>query len=173
MLSPKIIRQAIVTGLTGITDAGANVFDSRMPPWQPSELPALTVYSQLAVETNLSMGNPFVRRTETVVVEASVSGTSDVDTAEALDDLEAQVKAFILTDTTWSGDLEKINSITVQRRRDIESAKRTMMAQIAIDLSYVIAYEPVVPDDLETIHLEVVEPTATPRVRATYEDLEV
>jgi len=168
MVNPKTLRQAIVTGLTGATSAGASVYDSRMSPWQPSELPALTVYSQSANEQNLSISSAFMRRIETIVVEAIVSGTVDADVASDLDDLEDQVKTFLLTNQTWSADIEKIGSIAVKRGRDIESGKRTMISQIGIQVEYVVAYEPVIGDDLDTVDLTVDEPTDTPQVEAIY-----
>ena len=167
-LTPKNIRTDIVTRLTGQTSCGTRVYDSRMPPWQPGELPAITVYSGGHTDQSISLGSPVYRRTEQIVIELIHEGSADAALAGALDNDEQLVKEVLLMAPDWVSQFENVDRISVQRGRDIESDHRRMLSRITFEIEYVAAFEPVIADDFTKVELTVDEPALTTEVVATY-----
>ena len=99
----QLIRDNIVTTLTGLTTTGARVYPSRVYPIGEAALPGLSVYTNSENIAYQSMKPPrTLERTLTVTVEAYVKGVSGFD--DSIDTIMSEVEAALYTDITRGGN---------------------------------------------------------------------
>ena len=107
------IRNTVATTLTGLTTTGPRVHPSRLWPLQPTDLPALLVYTtsdQVDYERS-TIGRPrTLWRELELVVEARAAGTAGLD--DQLDQIEAEVITALNLDPTLGGIAKDIELAT-------------------------------------------------------------
>lgn len=111
----KLIRDNLVTSLTGLTTTKKNVFASRVHPLAAHRLPGLAIYTNSENIDYRTMNPPrTLIRTMSVNVEIYVKAASTFD--DDIDKIVAEVEAALYTDLTRGGHAEdtKITSLDVQ-----------------------------------------------------------
>lgn len=111
----KLIRDNIVTSLTGLSSTGSNVYASRVYPLTANKLPGLAIYTNSEQVQYRTMAPPrTLIRTMTVNVEIYVKAVTTFD--DDIDTVVAEVEAALHTDLTRGGYAEdtKITSLDVQ-----------------------------------------------------------
>lgn len=111
---------AIVTALTGATDAGARVYHARTSSLSPQAgdgFPAILVWHGPSDDENIldACATPAeFTKTWQVTIDMRVvvgASTSDDDLDAALDTLEEQVRAVLLGSVAWSSGLDEFEQI--------------------------------------------------------------
>ena len=98
----KLIRDDVVTTLTGLTTTGSNIYRSRVYPLSASKLPGITIYTKSdASEYATNVRPRTILRTLTVVVEAYVQALSDYDSQ--LDTIAVEIEEALAVDVTRGG----------------------------------------------------------------------
>ncbi len=99
------IRALLVTRLNGanITDAGLNVFSSRVTAYEAGQLPAINITSGSETVERGAMGNP-PTLDRTVNMRFDVIAQAGDGTADALDRICAQIETRLLPGS-WSSAL--------------------------------------------------------------------
>ena len=111
----KLIRDNIVTSLTGLTTTGSNVYASRVHPLAANKLPGLAVYTNSEQIQYRTISLPRTQsRTITINVEIYVKAVATFD--DDIDTVVAEVEAALYTDVTRGGYAEdtKVTSLDVQ-----------------------------------------------------------
>lgn len=133
----KLIRQAVVTQLTGVTSAEARVFKARTVPFKQAELPALAVYTpDEEVETTRSTAPRELERTLQLVVEGVTASGSPSDVDDTADDLSAQVEAALDADTTLNGTATDTLLTRVESDVFSESGKNHGLVRMTFTVFY-------------------------------------
>jgi hypothetical protein len=159
------LRQETVERLAGLP-VFKHVYDSRLPQLKRELLPALRVYTS-ATSQGLSISIPEFRTTAALVVQIVCEDTTDAKIAERVDRYCELVKARLLRDGKWLQLFERVLSIDTDIERSVEGESRTTTATLTFSLQYTEAWEPYVPDWLESmkIEIDVISPAADPNVR--------
>lgn len=98
----KLIRDNVVTTLTGLSTTGSKIYRSRVYPLAANKLPGLTIYTKSdASEYATNVRPRTLLRTLTVSVEAYVQAKTDYDSA--LDTISAEIEAALAVDVTRGG----------------------------------------------------------------------
>ena len=98
----KLIRDDVVTTLTGLTTTGTNIYRSRVYPLAANKLPGITIYTKSdASEYATNVRPRTILRTLTVVVEAYVQALSDYDSQ--LDTIAVEIEEALAADVTRGG----------------------------------------------------------------------
>lgn len=130
----KAIRHAIADVLKGNTDAGDNVFPSRVRPIWSTELPYIAVYTRDESAEIFNASPRELRRTLTVAIEIGAKGDDAFD--DALDDIAHQIERIMSENQTLDG----IASDIVLSRTDIELAAEGDKQHGGAVLSYDVTY---------------------------------
>lgn len=98
----KVIRDAVVAALTGLTSTGSNVHATRTQPLEAGHLPALCVYTldENSELHNMGPGRSLLRDLS-LVVEAVAQANGEID--DTLDQIALEVEAAMNADTTFGG----------------------------------------------------------------------
>lgn len=118
----KIIRDAVVTALTGLASTGSNVFATRRYPVAAAQLPALCVYTLSEDSEVDSMGtNRSLLRTLDMIIEAVTQVNDTLD--NTLDQLCLEVETALGLDPTLGGRVHDCNlaSTRIAIRGDAEA----------------------------------------------------
>jgi hypothetical protein len=142
------------------------VFDSRQPQLRRDMLPAVRIYTA-ATAQGLSISIPEFRVTENLVVQIVAEDITDARSAARVDLLCEAAKERLLCDPKWLVLFERVLSIDTEIERNIEGESRTTIATLTFSLQCTEAYEPVIPDRLEKIKVDVdvIDPAADPNIR--------
>ena len=98
----KLIRDDVVTTLTGLATTGTNIYRSRVYPLAANKLPGITIYTKSdASEYATNVRPRTILRTLTVVVEAYVQALSDYDSQ--LDTIAVEIEEALAADVTRGG----------------------------------------------------------------------
>ena len=98
----KLIRDNVVSTITGLATTGANVFRSRVYANEETKLPCLCVYTlNEAAERTAMNGNQILRELE-VLVEAYAKAKADLD--NTLDNIAVEVEEALAVDPTRNGN---------------------------------------------------------------------
>src|SRR5580704_363675 len=143
-----------------------HVYDSRLPQLRRDLLPALRVYTS-ASSQSLSISIPEFRTTASLLIQIVCEDTTDAKIAERVDRYCELVKARLLRDGKWLQLFERVLSIDTEIERSVEGEWRLTTATLTFSLQYTEAWEPFVPDWLESMKIEVdvIAPAADPNVR--------
>ena len=100
------IRALFYTRLrgVGITDAGLNVFNSRVTPYEQGQLPAINITSGGEQIERGAMGSPTPRQDRSVDMRFDVIAQAGEGTADLLDKICAQIETRIAPGA-WSQSL--------------------------------------------------------------------
>jgi hypothetical protein len=159
------LRQETVERLAEVP-AFRRVFDSRQPQLRRDLLPALRVYTSTTAQ-GLSISIPEFRATAQLVVQVVADDITDARSAETVDSLCEAVKTRLLCDPSWLVLFERVLSIDTEIERNVEGESRTTVATMTFALQYSEVYEPVIPDWLEKVRIDVdvIRPAADPNIR--------
>lgn len=95
------IRDAIVSLLSGNTDAGTNVFKNRVINFQKTQLPCIDVTTKTeTAQPRALAGNQYIRKIE-LNIRIFVDGTSNID--DIIDDISEDIEGIMFANTTLSG----------------------------------------------------------------------
>lgn len=98
----KLIRDEVVTTLTGLATTGSNIYRSRVYPLAANKLPGITIYTKSdASEYATNVRPRTILRTLTIVVEAYVQALSDYDSQ--LDTIAVEIEEALAADVTRGG----------------------------------------------------------------------
>ena len=93
----KLIRDNVVTTLTGLTTTGSNVFASLSYPLTSDKLPGLGVFTKNQESDYSTAGSPrSIHHTLNMSVEIYVKGSTGYD--DTLDAISEQIEAALYTD---------------------------------------------------------------------------
>nr|BDD46843.1 hypothetical protein 9 [bacterium] len=129
------IRQAVTALLTENTDAGGNVFESRVYPLDDLKLPAILVYTNNeAVETD-TIAHP---RTQTRQVSLSVEIYAKANTkADTItDNLTLQVEKLIASDPTIGGLVKDTVLDSTETRLSGDAEKPVSITAMTYQITY-------------------------------------
>jgi hypothetical protein len=146
-------RQQTVERLAEIP-AIARVFDSRQPQIRRDMLPAVRVYTSDSAQGR-SISIPDFLTTTTLVVQIVADDITDARSAATVDTLCEAVKTRLLCDPKWLVLFERVTSIDTEIERNVEGESRTTVATLTFALQVSEYYEPVIPDMLEHLHVDV------------------
>ena len=99
----KVIRDAVVTALTGLATTGSSVYPTRTYPLDEAKLPALCVYtiSEDSAVDSMKVSTRGLRRSLELAVEGIAVNNGALD--EALDQIALEVETAIGADPTFAG----------------------------------------------------------------------
>jgi hypothetical protein len=159
------LRQQTVERLSDVA-AFRQVFDSRQPQLRRDMLPAVRVYTSTTAQ-GLSISIPEFRATAQLIVQIVADDITDARSAARVDELCEAVKTRLLCDPKWLVLFERVLSIDTEIERNVEGESRTTVATLTFALQYTEIYEPVIPDMLEHLHVDVdvISPAADPNIR--------
>ena len=86
----QVLRDAVVTSLSGLGTTGSNIFNTRIFPLAQSSLPCLTVFSESEEAEELTLGGN-LDRAVSIVVTGYARATSNIE--NTLDTIAAEVEA--------------------------------------------------------------------------------
>lgn len=92
--------------------AGGKVFNSKVSPTFLSNMPAVLVYTESVIGTQLSPHTPTFTGSIKLQIEALVSMTATW--ADDVDNLVERVINTLMADTTWVSQFESIDGYTVE-----------------------------------------------------------
>jgi hypothetical protein len=130
----KEIREKITEILTGNTDAGTQVFKSRTHAVDPSELPAILVYSRDETVEIFNAAPRELKRSLTIGIEIAAKADEDLD--DTLDDLSDQVEALISENQTLSDTASDI----VLQRVELHLVEEGNQQHGACVMTYLVTY---------------------------------
>ena len=103
------LRESVAAAVTGLTDTGTNVFQSRLYPLQSTDLPCLIVTTEGDSIEYLTANFPAQIERETIVrVKAIARETADLD--DKLDDICSQVETAMSNATLIAKDINFIGT---------------------------------------------------------------
>lgn len=98
----QLIRDNLVSILTGLTTTGARVYPSRVYPLSEAALPGLAIYTQSETVEYLTVNSPrTLQRSLTAQVEVYVRGVGNFD--DSIDTICAEIEAALFSDVTLGG----------------------------------------------------------------------
>lgn len=161
------LRHETVKRLDALRSFKGRVYDSRLPQLRRGLLPAIRVYTTSATSTSLSISIPEFRTVALLAVQIVSEEATDPKLAEQVDAFIDVVRSRLLRDGKWLQLFERVVTIDTDFDRSVEGEWRTTTATLTFHLQYTEAWEPYVPDWLESMKLEVdvIEPAADPNIR--------
>lgn len=112
MINTKDIRNDVVTRLTGNTQAGTRVFNSKVTPNMVKNLPAICVYTP---QQSLDSVDPReLGGLRTIELQIEVLVASSTSWADTLDDIMFEVKNVLYGSATFVDQFENISGYTEQ-----------------------------------------------------------
>jgi len=131
----KLIRDNIVTTLTGLTTTGTKVYRSRLYALAESKLPCLAIYTNTEATEYLTMREPRTQqRALDVSVEAYVKATANYD--NTIDDICSEVEQALYTDTTRGGYAKDTQVTGVNVEMSIDGDQPIALATINVNVIY-------------------------------------
>jgi hypothetical protein len=140
------------------------VYDSRLPQLKRELLPALRVYTNSANYQGRSISIPDFKTTAHLIIQVICEDITDALIAERMDLYCELVKVCLMSDGKWLQLFERLLTIDIEIDRSVEGEWRLTTATIDFALEYSCSYEPVVPDWLQTVgmQVDVIDPAADP-----------
>lgn len=131
------IREAVASALTGLSQTGANVFESRVYPIQSTELPALRVYTNAEAVAIGSIGaSRLLERGLEVVVEAVVKAVTGFD--DTIDTIIKDVEVALASAQT-AGGAKYIQLARIEIELDGEGDQPVAVARMSFEVPYITA----------------------------------
>ena len=131
----KQIRDSIKTALTGLATTGANCYQSRVFPFEPSKLPALLIYtkSETTDFDTISLPRDVMRVLE-INVEAYVQGTANYD--NTLDQIAVEVEEVIAADVTLGGLTKDLQTVAFEADFTGDGEQTVAIGRFTISATY-------------------------------------
>lgn len=106
-MTPKAIRNDIVSRLTGNTSVGSNVSSSPITPNFLANLPAIAVYTTKRRAENINHTSPTFKVTTSVEVDVIVGVHNTF--ADDVDDIFEEVKALLYGSLSWVNQFQYVS----------------------------------------------------------------
>ena len=130
----QLIRDQVISALTGLNTTGSNVFGVRVYPMNEASLPGIIVYTEAESTEYVTTSLP---RTQlrSLTVRAEVYVRASVDYEDILDTITAEIEAAIYSDVTLGGYAKdsKITSFETGFSGDAEQPVITGLLAIEVD----------------------------------------
>lgn len=137
----KLVRDNIVTTVTGLTTTASRVYKTRIYPLETGKLPGLCVYTKSETSEMQTMTIPRTQmRVLDVMVEAYVQGTDD-----ALDTIAVEVEEALATDVTRGGYAKDTEVVDFEADFSGEGEKPFSVGRFTVRVTYMT-----VENDVET-----------------------
>tara|TARA_R110000868_G_scaffold313856_3_gene574867 strand:- start:3534 stop:3971 length:438 start_codon:yes stop_codon:yes gene_type:complete len=131
----ELIRDSIVTAVTGLSTTGERVFRSRLYSLADNKIPCLAIYTNSEEVSYLTMSQPRTQqRTLSVNIEAFVKGVANYD--NTIDDICSEIEQALYADTTRGGYAKDtlINSVSIEM--SAEGDQPIAVASITVNVVY-------------------------------------
>lgn len=147
------------------TLAGTSIYSNRTDPAGRDTLPIIAVY--VPAEMKRSKGDasePMFDCTLTLEIEARNGAKAIQDAERDMETLVQQVQDALLRSQSFlAAPLSDVGKIEIDTRIDGKSSDFTGIATLRFDIAYTDRYQPVIPDTLERMDIQVTpNPTDTP-----------
>lgn len=137
MHARELIRKAIATAVTGLTTTGADVFTSRLYPYEDDDLPNLSVYvarDPETVEDEDDVMGSYQIRVLPVEIVARVKATTELD--DQLDDICAEVETALVGSATVKALVKSLRLVSTEIDMDNEGEKPVGAARMEWEVIY-------------------------------------
>jgi len=109
----QLIRDDIITTVTGLTTTGSRVYPSRVYPMDANKLPGLCVYSKDETSEPATMGfDRTMARTVSIIIESYVKALSGYD--DNLDTIALEIETALYADRTRDGNAKDTRIMSFQ-----------------------------------------------------------
>jgi hypothetical protein len=129
-----------------------SVFNARAPNISRADLPAIKVWTPDDTGDNLSIGNPELLGTLSLVLQIVIEGTEDETNVRTVDDLCESVVHLLLEDGPWLRCMNRVLSVATTIESNTEGEMRTVTATITMSLQYGDIYITRIIDYLDRMH---------------------
>ena len=144
------------------TSAGSSVFENRILPQKPDQLPAVTLSMPGEVKTSQGRGAPKFLTVPHMQIEARVTGpTAELAVAE-LDNLVEQIELATLANSNVVNVCQQFPSVETRVRVDGDAGSIIATATIIMQVEFYQTYDPATPDRLLRIQVSGSETGETP-----------
>lgn len=129
----KLIRDNVISTLTGLTTTGSKVYGSRVYPLAANRLPGICVYTKQEVSEYATNVRPrTLLRTVTVMVEVYVQATTSYD--DDLDTIASEIEIALAADVTRGGYAKdtRITSYDAEYAGDGDIPVASAMIQVEV-----------------------------------------
>lgn len=131
------IREAVATAVTGLTTTSTRVFQSRVYPLEPGDLPCLVIRTLSETSEPTTIHGPReLLRVLSVQINAMAKATADVD--DTLDQICKEVEIAIAADITLGGKCKSVTLTTTEIQLTGTSEVPTGMASMVWDVDYYV-----------------------------------
>jgi hypothetical protein len=154
MLERTRLRTDVITRLKGNTSAGDNVFDSRVTGLSKEKLPALNITTPAESGTS-DRATTYPDFETELTLEITVHISQADGWAGELDNLCEEVVSLLLTAPDFVDKYSRIASYRTEVIASDGGENPLIVAAIRIGLYYHEYFEPVIGDDLATVHIDV------------------
>lgn len=131
----QLIRNNIVTTLTGLTTTASRVYRSRIYPLEQSKLPGLCIFTRSESTEYVTISYPRRQeRTLTIGIEIYAEGTSNLD--NTLDTIAKEVEEALYTDLTRGGYAQDTQVIAFEADFDGSGERPVGVGRLTVQVSY-------------------------------------
>lgn len=131
----QLIRDNVVSTLTGLSSTGSKVYKSRVYPINQNSLPSLAVYTLSEDSEYLTINPPrLVERRLSVAVEIYVKAVSAYD--DNLDAICSEIEAALYTDTTRGGYAKDTRISAFEADFSGDGDQPIMAGRLTVDVHY-------------------------------------
>lgn len=132
----KLIRDNIVTALTGLTTTGSRVYASRVYPLDAGKIPGLCVYSKSESSEYLTISSDrTIRKTASFAIEAYAKATDNTD--DVLDQICLEVETALAADRTRGGYARDTRVLAFESKFSGGGEQPVAVAEITVEVMYI------------------------------------
>ena len=98
----KIIREAFVAAVIGLSTTGSKVYESRFYPMDAAALPGIIVYTKAEASENLTISRP-VKMARQLDVAVEIYTKTVVNADDMIDQIALEIEQAVYTNSTLQG----------------------------------------------------------------------
>jgi|TARA_R110000803_G_scaffold51256_2_gene106034 hypothetical protein len=131
----QLIRDNIVTAVTGLNTTGANVYRTQIYPLSHTNLPGICVYASAEdITVDTMTGTRGLQRNCDFIIEAFVRASTNYD--NVMDTICAEIEAAMATDVTRGGRAKDCILVRNEFEYSDEGDKPMAMARLTYAVQY-------------------------------------
>ena len=131
----KLLRDRLVSTLTGLSTTGSNIYQSRVYPLASDKLPGLLIFSKSENVEYSSMGLPRIQeRTVSFTLEVYVKGVSGYD--NSLDQICLEIEEALYADITLNGNAANVMLSDFSADFNGDGDQPVAVATMTVDVLY-------------------------------------
>lgn len=135
MSTRKLIRDDVISALTGLSTTGANVFQSRVYPIAENKLPGLCIYTSTDDAEYATLTPPrTLDRLLTITVEAYVKANTGYD--NTLDQIEDEIRTALYADLTRGGNAQDTRIVAFSSQFNDEGDQPIAYGELTVEVHY-------------------------------------